>query len=494
MIVTGGAQWFGTGWARTLLIAGVAVVLCVAPAATRDGTTVAVSAWVSTADGRLKCTEGGVPFAGAAAQATVRVDPQRRYQQVVGFGAALTDASASLLMRDLSRGKRRQILSTLFGDGNGLHLSMVRLTIGASDFSRGRYTLDDVPQGDTDVALRHFSMARERAYVIPAAREIRSINPVVRFIAAPWSAPAWMKTNGSLLGGTLNDKFDGVYAKYLSRYVEEMGKAGAPIYGLSVQNEPGFSPTTYPGMQLSAAQRARIIGKYLGPLLRHVHARTTVLEWDHNWDKPSEPLRVLADVDARQYIGAVAWHCYAGDASAQSIVHAKYPSKGSYVTECSVGGWDKHTQFMWFANDVLIAGLRNWSNGVVYWNLALDVQHGPHTGGCARCDALITIDTAGRAVTYDKMFYVMEQFSRFIESGSIRIGSHTTNECTKSVAFAAPNGNTVLVVTNTCSDAVQANIVEAGSDMVRRLPGKSISTFVWRSARAATDATSETRR
>jgi len=72
-------------------------------------------------------------------------------------------------------------------------------------------------------------------------------------MASPWSAPAWMKTSGSLIGGTLKPEYYDAFARYLLRYVDAYAQAGVPIFALTLQNEPGFTPTDYPGMRLEAA-------------------------------------------------------------------------------------------------------------------------------------------------------------------------------------------------------------------------------------------------
>src|SRR6185503_1344621 len=100
---------------------------------------------------------------------------------------------------------------------------------------------------------------------------------------------------------------------------------GVPIFAITVQNEPHFEPDNYPGMRLTPAQRADVLKHNLGPLFERNAIRTQILDWDHNWDEPNSPLAVLADSGARKYVSGIAWHCYAGDVSAQTPVHDAYP-------------------------------------------------------------------------------------------------------------------------------------------------------------------------
>lgn len=437
--------------------------------------------WVSTAD------EAEHVSARPAARFVVEppqpddivVDARQEYQRITGFGGALTDASAWLIHDWLPQPERKRFLHALFGPPPNLNFRLVRLTIGASDFSLRQYSLDDVAAGDTDPALDHFSIAPELHDVVPVMRHVLALDPNVRVIASPWSAPAWMKSSDSLVGGTLKPAFLGVYAAYLERYVAAMDRAGVPIYALTVQNEPAFSPTTYPGMRLSADMRAQLIGAYLGPLLARSQPRTKIFGWDHNWDRPNEPLQVLSDPVARRYISAVAWHCYGGTPAAQSQVHVRYPDKGAYVTECSVGGWNKGDAFTWLADRLLVGSLRHWAKGVVYWNLALDRQDGPHSGGCGDCTAMATVNRITGEVTYNPIFYAFEQFSRFVVPGSVRVASSNAGATLHNVAFRTPNGKIVLIVVNSRGVAAQFHVDWDGRRFAYTLPATSVGTFVW---------------
>ena len=278
----------------------------------------AVELWVSTQDRKLQLAQQPdiEITADDGAPADVVIDTGKTYQSIVGFGAAMTDSSAWLIQNRLSPTQRYDLLHELFGPPPGLDLNMLRLTIGGSDFSLQQYTLDDLPFGQVDPGLQHFNVAANLPDLIPTVREALAVNPELRIVASPWSAPAWMKTSANLIGGTLLEPYESTYAQYLLKYVDTYRSYGIPIFALTVQNEPGFVPVTYPGMELSAGQRARIIAQYLGPALASRTPKTRILGWDHNWDEPDQPLGVLADPDASPYIDGIAWHCYQGNPSA----------------------------------------------------------------------------------------------------------------------------------------------------------------------------------
>ena len=443
-----------------------------------------VELWLSTADRRLRLArQPDLSMTMRAASPTdVIVDTRATYQRIDGFGAAVTDASAWLLQNKMSDSQRGALLRELFGPPPGLDMAMTRLTIGASDFSLQPYSLDDMPAGQVDPGLAHFNASPNLRDVIPTMREVLAIQPRMRIVASPWSPPAWMKSSDNLIGGELLEAYESAYADYLVKYVAAYRGYGIPIFALTVQNEPGYVPSTYPGMSVPAATRARLIGQYLGPALAARAPGTRILEWDHNWDAPQQPLEVLADPVAARYVDGVAWHCYAGTASAQDDVHRAHPDKSAYITECSGGDWAsaKDGELMWFARDLLLAGIRHWARGVIYWNLALDEQHGPHSGGCGLCKGVVTIDSRTGAVSRNDEYYAFAHFSRFVLPGAVRVGSSETDRDLNNVAFRNPDdGTVVLVAVNSHADARELSVAQGPFAFRYTMPAQSVATFVW---------------
>jgi glucosylceramidase len=449
-----------------------------------------VELWLSTADRRLQLArQPDVEMTTRKAlPADVVIDTRTRYQSMVGFGAALTDASSWLIQNRMSALQRDALLRELFGPPPGLNMAMTRLTIGASDFSLQPYTLDDLPAGQTDPTLEHFHVTPNLRDVIPTVREVLAVNPQLRIIASPWSAPAWMKTSANLIGGELLPDAESTYADYLVKYVDAYRSQGIPIFALTVQNEPNFVPVTYPGMHVPAQTRARLIGQYLGPALARRSPKTLILGWDHNWDEPDQPISLLADPDVERYMDGIAWHCYRGTPSTQSDVHRAYPKKDAYITECSGGDWEsaRKGELMWFARDLLMAGIRNWARGVVYWNLALDENYGPHFGGCGNCKGVVTIDSRTGEVSRNDEYYAFAHFSRFVLPGAFRVGSSESDKDINNVAFLNPaDGTVVLVVVNSHLDAREVSVIAGKTGFQYTMPASSVATFVWNPDQAA---------
>lgn len=459
------------------------LMLCLTAAAPAPAT---VEVWLTTADqSALLAKQPALPLEPGGAPDAIMVDPATRYQKMVGFGAAITDASAWLIQNHMSPAQRDALLRDLFGRDPGIGLSFTRLTVGASDFSRAHYGYDDMPKGKTDPSLAHFTVAMARQDLFPTARAARAINPKLAVMLSPWSAPGWMKSSDSLIAGTLREAAYAPFAIYLRRTVQDFAKAIGPIDYLSIQNEPDFEPDSYPGMRLSAAQRARIIGDHVGPEFARAGLKTRILDWDHNWDHPEQPLAVLADPAASRYVAGVAWHCYNGDVGAQSQVRDAHPDKDVFFTECSGGEWSKPwpDSWAWTIRTLVIGAPRNWARGVLLWNLALDESFGPHAGGCGNCRGVVTIDSKTGAVTRNPEYYALAHASRFVMPGAQRIASDTHKDGIETVAYANPDGTRVLLAFNAGKQATDFTVRSEGRHFGYRLPAGAAATFRWRAAR-----------
>jgi glucosylceramidase len=464
-----------------------ATVACGGSRVARAPTTTSVAeSWVTTPDrSRLLSREPDAPISAGdpdESMTQIQVDTAVVYQEMVGFGASITDASAWLIQNAMSPPQRDALLQDLFSRANGIGLGFVRLTIGASDFSRRHYTFDDVPAGATDPRLEHFSIAPNRADVLPVVKRARTINPRLVVMASPWSAPAWMKTSGRLIAGTLRPDAYAPFADYLRRYVQAYEAEGIPIFAITVQNEPGFEPIDYPGMRLTPQQRAELIGRYVGPLFEQAGLTARILDWDHNWDDPGSPLAVLGDSAANRYVAGVAWHCYGGDVAAQTPVHDAFPDKDAYVTECSGGQWAPRwgDNLGWYVRTLLIGATRGWARGVLLWNLALDESHGPHAGGCRDCRGVVTIDSRTGTVTRNEEYYALAHASRFVHPGARRVASSTGVDSLETVAFRnADDASKVLVVLNPSAER-RSFVVREGVRWFRAtIPAGAVATIRW---------------
>jgi glucosylceramidase len=462
---------------RLVLAAAAAVTLTAAAglyvAVTGSPSLAATSAnvWLTTPDrANLLKQQAAVTFGTGGSGSTITVNPNTTYQSMVGFGASFTDASA---WNVFNSSQRNSIMNALFSPTSGIGLSWLRQPLGATDFSRSFYTYDD---GAGDPSLSRFSIAHDTGYILPLLTQARSLNPKLSIMGTPWSAPAWMKTNNNLVGGSLNDSSIGVYTDYLVKTLQAYQSAGAPIGYLSVQNEPQFSPPGYPGMLMSAAQESTVINT-LAPKIAAAGLGTRILGYDHNWDTPSYPEQVLAST-GNNVIGT-AWHCYGGDPSGQSTVHNAYPGKDAFFTECS--GTESANTFgdslWWQGRNLAIGAVRNWARSVTTWNMALDANHGPVIGSCTNCTGVATVN--GGSVTYNAEYYVLGHLSKFVQPGAVRIDSTGYGQGgIENVAFRNPDGTIALVAINT-GGTQSFKVSYNGASFGYSLPAGSMATFTW---------------
>jgi glucosylceramidase len=444
-----------------------------------------VSVWETTADqAQLLAPQPGATFAagtGSASQ-TITVDPATTYQSMTGFGASFTDSSAWLVD---SSPLRNSIMTKLFDPSQGIGLDFLRQPIGASDFSRSLYSYDDMPAGQTDPTLANFSIAHDNAYILPVLQQALALNPATTVMATPWSPPGWMKSSGSMIGGSLTTADYQVYANYLVKFLQAYRSAGVPVSLITPQNEPEFSPSNYPGATMSAADEATFIGSDLGPAIQKAGLSTKILGYDHNWNDTSYPSTILGNAAAAAYTAGTAWHCYAGDPSAQTTVHNEYPAKDTYFTECSgtqsANPADTFADSLdWQTENLIIGATRNWAKSVVTWNMALDPSGGPSMN-CTTCTGVVTVNNTAGTATYNAEYYVLGQASKFVKPGAVRIASNTFGSgSVEDVAFQNPDGSDALIVLNADTGSAHTfNVDENGQYFSYSLPARAVATFTW---------------
>ena len=470
------------------------------------GTPVAV--YLTGNDGRTHLTrQPNLRFGRSASSAsvTVGVDPAQRDQAITGFGGAFTDSSLYLLSK-LPDAQRRTVLHHLLdaspGSGSA-GLSVMRVPMGSSDFTAsGMYSYDD-NGGLPDPTLAHFSIAHDNAYVLPILREALAIQPRLRILANPWSPPGWMKSNDSMLGvsptggpGVLDPQYYGALAGYFVRFIQAYRSAGVPVWAITPQNEPEQPAADYPGMFMTAAEEADFVQGYLAPALRAAHLSTWIYGYDHVWASSEPYASTLLAADGGDLAG-IAYHCYFGAPDSMSAIHAAFPSADLIEDECSTG------ISALSPIQVLLRSVDNWASAALMWNVVLDPSGGPKIGsGCLNCIGMATLDPAKATVTYNGPFWQFAQAGAFLAPGARRIGSSVSPApptCASSpvcgiedAAFQDPNGDTVVVVTNSGAQS-QAFAVQRpdGQSFTYTLPAQnapngtddsrdaSVVTFVW---------------
>jgi glucosylceramidase len=405
------------------------------------------------------------------------VDTTITYQTIDGFGNCLTGGSA-ILLNKMSQENRTNLLKELFStNGKNIGISYLRVSIGASDLSDRVFSYDDIPSGDTDPEMLRFSIDAEKTDLIPVLKEILAINPSIKILGSPWSAPLWMKTNNSSIGGSLKSEYFNAYAKYFVKYIQAMQSEGITIDAITIQNEPLYAGNN-PSMFMSAEDQARFIKQNLGPAFTAAGITTKIIIYDHNCDQPGYPMTILNDPEAAKYVDGSAFHLYGGTIDALSTVHNAYPNKNLYFTEQWVGApGNLAADLKWHVETLVIGATRNWSRNVLEWNLASDPGYDPHTqGGCNQC--LGTVTLIGNTVIRNPAYYILAHSAKFVRPGSIRVSTNVPGNL-PNVGFRTPAGKKVLIVVNTASTAKNFNIKFKGKSVQVSLPSGAVGTYIW---------------
>ena len=464
----------------TLRFAGLAVSLVLAAGRNASASGGAgTQFWLTESDQSVKfARQADLPAAAASTGTVLAVDGAKTYQSMEGFGFTLTGGSA-MLLRKMAPAKRAALLKELFSPEEGIGVSYLRVSVGASDLDDRVFSYDDMPPGETDPALTKFSLEPDRRHLLPALREILAVAPDTLIMGSPWSAPAWMKDNGSPIAGKLKPEHTGAYAAYLVKYVQAMAREGVRVDALTIQNEP-LNPKNNPSMVMTAAEQAAFLRDHLGPAFAAARLPVKLLLYDHNADRIDYPLEVLANPAARRYAAGSAFHLYDGPISDLSKVHDAHPDKDLYFTEQWIGGpGDFAGELSWHMDNVIIGAPRNWCRTALEWNLAADPLYGPHTdkGGCDRCLGAVTL--AGDAVTRNPAYYIVAHASKFVRPGSVRVASDNP-EGLPNVAYRTPDGGYALLARNAGAEPRSFTVRQGGRSFAARLNPGAVGTFVWR--------------
>ena len=443
---------------------------------------------------------GWKPDAGDGADA-ITLNPTTSFQDILGFGAAFTEASAWVISR-MAPGPRAALMHELFSP-DGLGINVTRCCIGSSDYATALFSYDE---GAPDPTLARFSIDRDRAYVLPELLTARHINPALFILASPWSPPGWMKNGGSMLGGNIKPTNFAVYAEYLVKFLQAYRQAGVPIDAITSQNE---SDTDQAGRMPAAAwpqeYEVAFVGKHLGPAIEKAGLDTRIWLLDHNYNLWGRVFNTLEDPNVFKYADGIAWHPYVGAAEAMARIHNAYPTKGAYVTE---GGFELSagkgkiefaatpgpmTEEAGTAEArpkiddtaaVVQSGLgathalRNWARCMIDWNVVLDETGHPNIGPFD-LNGTLTVDSKSHEVTRrGPNYWAIKHLNHVAPRGSTVFASDGGASGVAHVAFLNPDGRKGLMLTNAGAERI-VRVRNGGRMAEVTLPACSLTNLSW---------------
>lgn len=456
---------------------------------TTAGKKVTVYTTAANTDLRLSPTAHLV-FAKAAqpleTEISIFVEPQRKFQSLMGIGGAITDASAEVFAK-LSKEKQQEFLTAYYDTQKGIGYSLLRTTIHSSDFSSGSYTY--IEEGDKD--LKTFSIAHDKQFRIPMIKQATQAagGKIVTYVS-PWSPPAFMKSNKQMLkGGTLLPEYYQAWANYYAKFIKAYEKEGMPIWGLTIQNEP-MAVQTWESCVFSAEAERDFLKNYLGPTLKKEGlGNKKIIVWDHNRDLMNQRANVIfTDPEASKYAWGMGFHWYETWAGGSPMydnvakVHEAFPDKNLIFTEGCIEKFDAQKYQFWpNAERYGASMIHDFNNGTVAWtdwNILLDENGGPnHVGNF--CFAPIHADSQSGALIYTPSYYYIGHFAKFIRPQARRIATASSRSSLISTSFQNADGSMVTVVMNQSDKEVTYNLMIASEKTVTTIPPHSIQTLLY---------------
>ena len=404
------------------------------------------------ANGELTFKQKGQPFEN---EISVFVDPGKTYQEFLGIGAALTDASAETFAK-LPEDKQQEILKAFFDKEKGIGYTLARTNIHSCDFSSGSYTY--VKDGDKDLAS--FSIDHDQQYRIPFIKKsISAAGGNLTLFASPWSPPAWMKDNNDILhGGKLKPEFYQSWANYYTKFIKAYEKEGIPVWGLTVQNEP-MATQRWESCIYTAEEERDFLKNFLGPTMQKEGlGDKKIIVWDHNRDLIYQRAQTyFDDPEAAKYAWGIGFHWYEDWSGGQqmfdnvALVKKAFPDKNILFTEGCAESFDSTRYDHWGLGEEygrsMIHDFNSGAVGWTDWNIFLDETGGPnHVKNF--CFAPVHADTRNGQLIYTNSYYYIGHFSKFIQPGAKKIISSPSRSQLLTTAFKNPDGSLVVVVMN----------------------------------------------
>ena len=418
-------------------------------------------------------------------QPSIFLDPSKSYQSMLGIGGALTDAAAETFAK-LPIETQSKLLNAYYNPQEGIGYTMARTNINSCDFSSETYNY----VSDGDSALETFNIAHDRKCRIPLIKQaMAAAGGKLTLFVSPWSPPAWMKDNKSVLnGGKLLNKYNQAWANYYVKFIQTYELLGIPVWGLSVQNEP-MAKQRWESCIFTADEERDFIKNYLGPtLLNSGLGDKKLIAWDHNRDLVYQRAStILNDTEAAKYVWGIGFHWYetwtGGGMQFDNLkrVHEAFPEKNLIFTEGCIEKFELSKVNDWSLGEKYgISLINDFNNGTVAWtdwNILLDQTGGPnHMGNF--CFAPIHADTKTGKLIYTNIYYYLGQFSKYVRPGAKRISCCSNRDELLTTAFENEDGKQAVIVMNTSDKQISYNLFVRDKAVKYNSLPHSISTFV----------------
>lgn len=455
--------------------------------------------FTTTADGASLLRQSNVATASGTnmAPTTIQLNPAETYQTIDGFGFAITYSTCYNLLK-MTTEDRRAFLKKIYSTTEGYGVSYARISIGCNDFSSTEYTLCD------EEGLENFRLyTDETQYVLPILKEILSINPQLKVIAAPWTCPKWMKVNNltdmqpfdSWTDGHINPNYYDTYAQYFVKFVQAMKNQGVNIYAVSPQNEP-LNKANCASTYVPWAEEAQLV-KAMAAQFKANGLSTKIYVFDHNFnydniaDQNDYPVKIYNTLgnsfEGAELVVGAAYHDYGGSNTELTDIRTQAPDKELIFSESSIGVWNdgrnlskRLTEDMRY---IALGSVNQYCKAVLVWNLMLDKKMGPNLdGGCQTCYGAVDIDESNyKSISYNSHYYIICHLSAAVKPGAVRIGTSRMplNSNIIQASFLNPDNTYATVILNNGDVAMDITLYDGTNYFTCPVPAKSVVSCRW---------------
>lgn len=441
-------------------------------------------------DTSLRLTPTGIASFGRATQPletefSIFVNPNKRYQEFIGIGGAITDASAETFDK-LSKDKQQELIDAYYG-AKGIDYSLLRTTIHSCDFAPGSYTY--IEEGDAE--LKTFDISHDLKYRIPMMkRAIEAAGGSLLTYVSPWSPPSFMKTTGRMLqGGKLKPEYRDAWALYYAKFIQSYEALDIPIWGLTIQNEP-MATQTWESCIYTAEEERDFLKNHLGPILeREGLGDKNIVVWDHNRDLiPNRANTIFGDPEASKYAWGIGFHWYetwtGGEPKFENLMNVQdaFPDKKLLFTEGCNERFDP-AKYQYWPNAErygrsMINDFNRGTVGWTDWNILLDQTGGPnHVGNF--CFAPIHADTDKNELIYTPSYYYIGHFSKYIRPGAKRISTTSSQSSLESTSFINEDGSVATVVMNITDRPLDYQLYVGDQEVALSIPARAMQTILY---------------
>ena len=433
----------------------------------------------STTDAN-RWVDGGPSEATAWAGTTnyIEIFPATEYQTVMGWGGTIQEKHWAS-MQPLSPAGKDSIMRALF-DTSGCNISFLRCPIGCCDFDLNEAPIS-LNETAGDYEMKNFSLHRDSTRKIPLIKMAQAINPALRFWGCPWSPPRWMHDDGNFDRG--NMKADAqtltAYALYLEKFVQGYKDAGINVEWICCQNEPNIVDGGYPKCGWTNSLELNFYKNYMIPLFKQDNIGARIILGVFCCGNYADWITYfMNDQAVASFVGITSHSYQAPDWGTQAA--AAYPSIPFFESEAPFGPYPGDNVQDWgrgrdeFNN---VADFMNSRTSVyTMWNMVND-QTGK-SGFDWSQNVMIQVNSSTKQVTYNPHYYAFKHFAYYVKAGAKAVKYATTGTGPAKVnAFRNPNGDIILVLSNT-NAAAYALTAKIGTMMWKAsLPANSFSTL-----------------